>query len=217
VKEILQQTRIYLMLFVLYIVIAGSALLVNNKGEIEIWLNGFHTIYLDHFFYWATYLGDGFFAFAFLTLYILFIHISRGIIITVILLLVSGVTQILKHIVFPVSPRPSVFLKDVPGLHYVPGLEIHTSNSFPSGHTTQAFCIFFLLSVFTMNKRWQYLFFTLALLAGISRVYLLQHFVIDTYFGAIIGTLGSFLLIAFFDKSNFLSTDALNKPLISLR
>lgn len=216
-KEVLQQTRIFMVLFVLYIVIAGSALLVNAKGDIEIWLNGFHTIYLDHFFYWATYLGDGFFAFAFLTSYILFFHIRRGIIITVILLLVSGVTQILKHVVFPISPRPSVFLKDVPGLHYVPGLEIHTSNSFPSGHTTQAFCVFFLLSLYVSNKRWQYLFFTLALLTGISRVYLLQHFVIDTYVGAIIGTIGSFLLAVFFNKNNFLSTDTLNKPLISLR
>ncbi len=216
-KEILQQTRIFLSLFALYIILAGFFFLANTKGNIEIWLNSFHTTYLDHFFYWTTYLGDGIFAILFLITFAVLINLRKGIIITLILLAVSAVTQVLKHIVFPVSPRPSVYLKEVLHLHYVPGLEMHTSNSFPSGHTTQAFCIFFLLSFYVADKKWQYVFFSLALLAGISRVYLLQHFLIDTYAGAIIGTLGSLWLLSIFEKNKLLSTKALDKPLIPLQ
>ncbi len=216
-KDILQQTRIFLILFALYLVIPGFAILITAKGHVEIWLNSFHTVYFDNFFYWVTYFGDGFFA-AFLILgLILFYSIRKGIIITFILLLVSAITQIFKLFVFPTISRPSVYLKDTIDLHFVNGLEIHTSNSFPSGHTTQVFCLFFLLSYFLLNKSWNYLFFVFALLAGISRVYLLQHFLIDIYFGAIIGTVGSLILLYFVNTYHVFSNPALNKPLINKR
>jgi membrane-associated phospholipid phosphatase len=217
VKEILQQTRIFLVLFACYLLIPGFILLMTAKGQFEIWLNSFHTTYFDNFFYWVTYFGDGFFAAFLLIGLILFFSIRKGLIITGILLAVSVVTQVLKLFVFPTMDRPSVYLKDVLELHFVKGLEIHTSNSFPSGHTTQAFCLFFLFSYYYANRSMNYLFFLLAVLAGISRVYLLQHFLIDIYAGAVIGSLGSLILLFYVNKYNLLSSPALNKPLISIR
>ena len=214
-KEILQQTRIFLILFVFYLLVPGFTLLATAKGEFEIWLNSFHTTYFDNFFYWATYFGDGFFAAAVLVCMVLFVNIRQGLLITIILLIVSAVTQILKLFVFPRSERPLAFFKDTIELHFVPGLEIHSSNSFPSGHTTQAFCMLFLFSFFVTNKSYQYLFFVIASLAAISRVYLLQHFLMDIYVGAIIGTIGSLLCLQIANQKNWLSNPALNKPLIN--
>lgn len=216
-KEILQQTRIFFILFVLYLVVPGFTLLVTAKGQFEIWLNTFHTNYFDNFFYWTTYFGDGFFA-AFIILFILlFVNVRVGLLITFILLIVSAITQVLKQFVFPRSERPIAYFKDTIELHFVPGLEIHSSNSFPSGHTTQAFCLFFLFSFYFTNKSYQYLFFVLASLAAISRVYLLQHFLVDIYVGAVIGTIGSLLCLQFANQKNLLSHPALNKPLINIR
>jgi membrane-associated phospholipid phosphatase len=217
VKEILQQTRIFLILFVFYLLVPGFTLLATAKGDFEIWLNSFHTTYFDNFFYWVTYFGDGFFAALVLVFIVLFVTIRQGLLITLILLIVSIVTQILKLFVFPRSERPLAFFKDTIELHFVPGLEIHSSNSFPSGHTTQAFCMFFLFSFFVKNKSYQYLFFVIACLAAISRVYLLQHFLMDIYVGAIIGTIGSLICLQFVNQKNLLSNPALNKPLINIR
>lgn len=215
-KEILQQTRIFLILFVFYLIVPSFVLLTTAKGEFEIWLNSFHTTYFDNFFYWVTYFGDGFFAALVLICIVLFVNIRQGLLITGILLTVSALTQILKLFVFPRSARPLAFFKDTIELHFVPGLEIHSSNSFPSGHTTQAFCMFFLFSFFVKNKSLQYLFFVIACLAAISRVYLLQHFLMDIYVGAIIGTLGSLLCLQLVNQKNMLSNPALNKPLINI-
>lgn len=216
-KEILQQTRIFLILFACYLLIPGFILLITAKGQFEIWLNSFHTAYFDNFFYWVTYFGDGIFAACVLAGCILFFSIRKGIISTIILLLVSAVTQILKLFVFPDNHRPSVYLKDVLDLHFVEGLEIHTSNSFPSGHTTQAFCLFFLFAYYQPDKSMNYVFFIIAVLAGISRVYLLQHFLVDIYVGAIIGTIGSMISLFYVNKYHVLSHSALDKPLISIR
>ncbi|MBC7451176.1 MAG: phosphatase PAP2 family protein [Cytophagales bacterium] len=216
-KGILQHTRIFLSLFAIYIVLAGFFVFKNTKGTVEVWLNTYNNNTLDLFFFWATYLGDGIIAIGILLAIGLFLNLRKAFTITVILLLVSAVTQVLKHFVFYDVYRPSVFLKGVTGLHYVPGLEIHSGNSFPSGHTTQAFCLFFLFSFYIKNRNWQYVFFIIALLAGISRVYLLQHFLIDIYFGAIIGTLGSILFLYYFNKINLLNYASIDKPLINIR
>jgi membrane-associated phospholipid phosphatase len=214
VKEILQQTRIFLILFVCYIIILGYLLATTAKGDFEIWLNSFHTDYFDTIFYWTTYIGDGFFAAVVLVFILLFVNIRISIISTAILLAVSAVTQILKLFVFPSSFRPIVFFKDVVQLHFVNGLDIHSSNSFPSGHTTQAFCMFFLFSFFMKNRKWNYVFFFIALLVAISRVYLLQHFLKDVYVGAIIGTIGSLGFLYLTNHYQLLSNPILNQPLI---
>ena len=188
---------------------------------LAIFLNALHSLSIlslvfifDNFFYCVTYLGDGFFAALILIFILLFISVRKSLVITGILLSVSALTQILKLFVFPSSSRPIVFFKDVIQLHFVDGLEIHTSNSFPSGHTTQAFCMFFLFSFFIKNKNWNYVFFLIAALAAISRVYLLQHFLRDIYVGAIIGTLGSVLFLYLSNKYALLSNPALDLPLI---
>ena len=64
--------------------------------------------------------------------------------------------------------------------------------SFPSGHTTAAFTIGVMLSLFCPPIT--FLLILLASLVGISRIYLGVHYPSDVFAGAILGTLSSLLV-----------------------
>jgi membrane-associated phospholipid phosphatase len=77
------------------------------------------------------------------------------------------------------EPRPSVAIIDASLVHTVKGVELHSSYSFPSGHTTTAFTIF-LIACLLIKNRWVVpVGFVCALLVAYSRVYLAQHFPLD--------------------------------------
>ncbi|MBC7777327.1 MAG: phosphatase PAP2 family protein [Phycisphaerae bacterium] len=63
--------------------------------------------------------------------------------------------------------------------------------SFPSGHTMAAFALFSLLTRMAGQKyeRWGLAFALLAVLVGISRIFLAQHFLVDVIAGALLGLL----------------------------
>ena len=58
--------------------------------------------------------------------------------------------------------------------------------SFPSGHTMTAFAVAALMSYFVKNKYAHIGFFAYAVLIAFSRVYLLEHFYRDVFWGAVI-------------------------------
>lgn len=57
--------------------------------------------------------------------------------------------------------------------------------SFPSGHASGAFAGAVVFAAYDKKRKWMY--YTLAILISISRVYLLCHYAIDIAFGALIG------------------------------
>ncbi len=193
----------------------GFALFVP-KGEFEIWLNKNYTISLDYFFAYITNLGDGNFSVLIIIL-LFFRKVYYGVLATISFIFSTIVVQCIKRFVFPGLLRPSAFFDKTLNLHYVPDIEIHHYNSFPSGHTSGAFTIFLILAIVFRNKYLDVLFFVLAFLVGLSRVYLLQHFFIDTYFGAIIGV-STTLIVYYFtsSKANWLEKPKLNKSIIKL-
>jgi membrane-associated phospholipid phosphatase len=103
------------------------------------------------------------------------------------LILVAGVVQTLKRIIYFDAYRPAKFIgHDL--LYLIPGVDIHTDNSFPSGHTTAAFAFFAFVSLLFHHKKWvQVACLIMAALAGYSRMYLSQHFLEDVVAGASIG------------------------------
>lgn len=168
----------------------GSGILfTHQKGEFELWLNQYHTPFADFFFKYITNLGDGTFCLvmAGIMLFVRFYYALLSL-----LPLLSGlITQIFKRTIYADAGRPKVFFGEKTPLNFVSGYEYeHLSccNSFPSGHTTTAFAIFLMFALITRKSYWGVVFFVLAVFAAISRVYLLQHFFVDTYFGALIGT-----------------------------
>lgn len=105
---------------------------------------------------------------------------------TIIALLTALTITIFKHLIFSSSDRPRAWAIQQ---HIV--LPADASNllhfSFPSGHTAFAFCLMYCLVILYNEKKWTFFFLSIGILVGLSRIYLLAHFVIDTGIGALIG------------------------------
>ena len=100
----------------------------------------------------------------------------------------TGLIQVLKHFVFADSLRPlAYFASSDVKWHIIPGLLISEYNSMPSGHTGAAFFMFFWVAVLMKRFHWGIIAGILAMGVAYSRVYLFQHFPVDTLVGGAIG------------------------------
>jgi membrane-associated phospholipid phosphatase len=88
-------------------------------------------------------------------------------------------------------PRPILFLKNSI-TEFNPFTYDHLYFSMPSGHTTTAFAFFVALSI--VYPKYKYLFISIAILAGISRVVLQKHYLSDILVGALIGFVSAIIL-----------------------
>lgn len=91
------------------------------------------------------------------------------------------------------ADRPITFFRNQDLQHFVitvPGVELNVGpTSFPSGHTMAAFALFSMLTLMLEQKyrRWSVAFALLAISVGVSRVFLVQHFLADILAGAVLG------------------------------
>ncbi len=172
------------------IIILAYPLLFFPKGELVLLINKYHHPAADLFFKYFTHVGDGA-VLAVLLILLLFYSFKLSIITALSIVFQSLLVSVFKRWLFHGLPRPTAFLGDEITWHYVEGVNVHGSNTFPSGHTATAFALFALLVVVFNNRGYVFsiLFFLLAFLVGLSRMYLLQHFMVDVYFGAIFGVL----------------------------
>lgn len=199
-----------------YLLVGMFILLMVEKGEVEVWINQFHAPFFDYFFQYITHLGDWLFAVLFILGLALFWKLYYAILTTICLVTSTLVVQMLKRLVFEDVLRPSKFFEGIMELYYIEGIEIHTHFSFPSGHTSGAFTLFTVLTLLVKKPGIQLLCFFLAFLVGVSRMYLLQHFFIDTYFGTLLGVL--FTLLSYFyvqNNTNLKYSPKLQKPIIN--
>lgn len=163
-------------------------LLLTSKGDIFLWVNAMHKPVLDIFFKYWTHLGNGIFL-ALLLVFFLFYKYYFAVVAVFSIVIQSILVSIFKRWLFAGLPRPVAFFGDEMNLHLVDGVDVHVVNTFPSGHSTTAFSFFALLAfAFALRKPWlSMLFFIMAFLVGVSRVYLAQHFFVDVYAGACFG------------------------------
>jgi len=117
-------------------------------------------------------------------------------------IIASIITQALKQTVFNDVVRPKKFFEGIQELYFVPGVENHLYFSFPSGHATCAFSLYFALALLVKNKALELSLFFVALLVGYSRIYLSQHFFEDVYAGSLIGISITFIVYYLIQKSN---------------
>lgn len=108
------------------------------------------------------------------------------------------VVQVIKHLIGRARPR----LTD--NLVFI-GPSIRGGyDSFPSGHTTLAFCFAYILSRY--YPRYKALFYGFAVLIGLERIEDMAHFPSDVLMGAVVGMLAGKAVSAF-----------ISRPSISLR
>lgn len=148
-----------------------------------------HNPSTDQFFQYATKLGE---PIAYLAAGAVLVFIGYRYVAAVgfVALMAMVVSFLMKG--FFQAPRPAgVFMASnrMHELNLVAGEPLLTYSSFPSGHTISAFALFGFLAFISANKHLKMVFLSLAIFVGLSRVYLLHHFLRDVYAGAAIGTL----------------------------
>jgi membrane-associated phospholipid phosphatase len=210
----ISKTHIFFLLPYFIFLVSGAALIIlSPKDKLHLFFNSYHTDTANRIFYYLTFLGDGWTA-LFIAIVLLFVRYRYSIIITLTYGLSSAVAQSLKHYVFSDHDRPAKFFENNPSLYLVPGVDNNIYYSFPSGHATTAFAIYFGLALFTSNKWLQLCWFMLALVVSYSRVYLSQHFFEDIYAGSAVGIMSTLIIYRFLQPAE--QPGKLDKSFLSL-
>lgn len=184
-KKFVAENMVFLVLYFLFLVVGAYLILTLEKGDEILYINNLHNSFGNEFFKWTSRLAEAP-AFSLIFLFMLFSSYGKGLLLGINLGLVSGAVQFLKLVVFDDSVRPAAFFQGKAQLNFIEGVQMFTQNSHPSGHTAIGFAVCFMLCLFTSNKYLKALYFFVALLIGVSRVYLLQHFFRDVYVGSLL-------------------------------
>jgi len=194
----------YSVLFLLFVFTGLIFLFMTDKVQAHLSINAQHSVFQDSVFPWVTYLGDGRFVgvialFASLPFLKNKKFLSAVVFGAITLFLVAVIIAVAKQLIFPDAFRPWKYLTEVAHVEFyrIPGVEMHTNQSFPSGHTAAAFGLFgYVAFMYAKNRIVQVACAVAAILVGYSRIYLNQHFLEDVVAGAIVGT--ACMVIAYF-------------------
>lgn len=188
--SLIHDNRLFFICFSLFAIAGAILLQVVPQGQEILFFSERRSPAGDWFFRWGTRLGEGP-AFLAAALISLLFRRRRGALFVLLLgFVVMWVSYGTKT--FFAHDRPYAwFLKlgQWSQIHPVDGVTIHAgATSFPSGHTMAAFALYsFLAFALPRKSVWPAVFFLLALIVGVSRIYLVLHFLKDVYAGALIG------------------------------
>lgn len=193
-KETVKSNKWVWIAFLIYLTLGLILLLIGDKGHWVLWMADIRNPFLNFFFTYGTYMGDGWVIGALYLVYLI-IRFRFWHYLFAATLIPVGITWILKFGVFSHSLRPmEYFSRQGIDISLVPGISVHNFNSFPSGHTTVAFA-FFTGLLFIVKPLWlKLLLLFIAIIVGISRIYLTQHFLEDVIAGSLIGFVIPFMI-----------------------
>ncbi len=161
-------------------------MLAFPKLEIQKFTNSFYHPIGNSIFQFLSHLVEGWFTVP-LLVYLLFKSWRQFVFIGVIYGVSALFAGIIKHYLWFIE-RPYGEKMNFPKTYqWVPGLDLHTVRSFPSGHTTTAFCLLFGLAIIIKNKKIGVALMILACFIGLSRTYLSLHFLMDLIAGSFLG------------------------------
>lgn len=188
-KRLLLDNRLFFFAFGLFLLVATIGLLVMAQGDMVLYFSDNRAPFWDVFFSWGTRLGEGG-VIAFFVLILLFYKYRYAIVLLLLSLTVMIVSFISKSIF--AHPRPLAYFRALgmeDQLILVENIRVNTgATSFPSGHTMAGFALYCFLALVIPNKKIAALAcFLMALTVGVSRVYLVQHFLKDIYLGSLLG------------------------------
>ncbi|MGM9836875.1 MAG: phosphatase PAP2 family protein [Paludibacteraceae bacterium] len=142
----LRQNSVFIILSLLLILVLSAALVCVPKAELHLWLCDRHTPAGDIFFRYYTSVGEWV---PYCVCFALLFYKAGYAVFTLSGTLLAGLTtQILKRIVD--APRPLTwFAANYPDIQLplVEGVRMSRFYSFPSGHTTTFFALFFALCI----------------------------------------------------------------------
>ena len=214
-KQMLMTLSVYAIAYFALLVVVLGMLYIHPKLELHLLLNAHHTSILDTFFkYYSTLAEWPLYICALLpmlkkkfrlTLFFGLCELTGG-----------ALLQILKHTISTERPVSAFDHYHDIILPLVQGVDMHHSNSFPSGHAS-TFFVFFTCSAILVAYHYRHkmadhhkqllalltigmlmlMFLMFATLGAYSRVYLSQHFLSDVCVGSIIGFITPCLIFYF--------------------
>ncbi|MCC6726150.1 MAG: phosphatase PAP2 family protein [Saprospiraceae bacterium] len=185
----IRENGFYFYLRAAFIVVGGLYLGISDKTDALYFFSANRSPWLDSAFRFITKLGEGPIYFV-LGIVALAVRLRYTLAISMTGLTVMAFSFGLKSL-FAIDRPAAYFAKQnlTEQLNFVAGVDVHTgATSFPSGHAMSAFALYSLLAFFLPSaKRYALPLFALAFLICISRLYLVQHFWPDVYFGGLVG------------------------------
>ncbi len=182
--------------FLVFLLASSLVLIIVPYGNEVLFINKFATELFDKAAIFLTQFGLGL-VMGMLAIIFIFIRYYYSIA-TVISLIFTGIfTGIFKKVLFKGMPRPTGYFSDSDFFHLIPDFDYHALNTFPSGHAMTAIAIFLLLAFAFNSKRWSIFLAVFGIAVALTRIYLLQHFLLDVFVGSIFGVLCSLLGLHF--------------------
>lgn len=182
----LKNTSLFFIGYLLLFVLAMIFFIYQQHGDFVLWLNSLRNPIWDFFFRYWTHTGDELFFVAVVGV-VFYFNRRHGLVLAITGISVLLVSLFFKLILFPEVLRPIQHFQAEGILNLVEGVTAKDTHSFPSGHSMAAFALASHLALMIQRKDYSILFLVAAVLTGISRVYLLQHFLIDIMAGSLLG------------------------------
>lgn len=202
VKRTCYSARWFFLLVGIFWFAAGLSCMLFEKKEIHLYMNQYHSDWLDFTFRYITFLGDGWMAVLLAISFVLFDKKKHALGFGFSFVFSALLVQFLKRFVFEHLGRPYAVMPEL--ISPIEGVVFHQDHSFPSGHTTMAFMMaIYVMLRFRFSAVWMFCF---AFFAAVSRVYLSQHFLIDILAGSFIGVI--FSLFGFTYITTYLKKDS---------
>lgn len=209
----IKQFLIFITLLLIFQLIGTICSLTYSQAELFLAVNRLHNDTADKIFMVITHLGDWPVTLSF-AIFCLFIRFKYSFVLLATMLYTGFFTQVIKLIAQ--HPRPSIYFENITPIYTIKNYVLQNSLSFPSGHTTCVFSLAITLSYIVTSKNKQALFFFMALIVALSRVYLSQHFFKDLLAGSLIGTFFALHLLWLFEGSKWYQSPLLKKNIMTV-
>lgn len=192
--DFVKRNALFLIGLLLFLMVAVIGLIGWEQGTWLWFFNSNRTPAGDAFFRFITKAGEEW-AFILVAFLLAFVRFRSALTIPVLAFFVTLASASSK-VLFR-QPRPLAYFRGLElddQLNLIEGVRVNASqvSSFPSGHTMAGFALFAFLAFAwpSRGKAVTGLFcLSMALVVGLSRIYLVQHFLKDVALGAILGVL----------------------------
>jgi membrane-associated phospholipid phosphatase len=187
--SIVEKNKSYLGLYLIFFFALFIYQITCYQTDALFYFSHHRSGFLNGFFLFITRLGEEF-SYLILILWFLYKNDRKTILKIIITAVAVLVISIVLKFIFS-HPRPITFLEEqgiMGQMTLVNDYILRGMNSFPSGHTMSAFALYSGLALhFPKHKSWQKGLLVIAILVGVSRVYLVAHFPEDVLLGSAIG------------------------------